>query len=250
MSARDTTDTPRFFKVIQPEVWHDPVVLDAEKLVILDRDPAKAARALGVDANDTEALRAAIERLRRAESAYGEARGDDGKPRATSAVVLCPVRRRGVRDIDGAERWPTEVSSAIDIVRGYLTDAAFDADEEIEIVGHATDQNFKRVVALARKPVLVDLWAPWCGPCLALAPVLERVAQKFAGRLRVLKVDVDRNPKLAERFGVLAIPMLLLLDRDGRVQDMKVGGRARRALEVWLEAELGSAEAAAAGGRR
>jgi thioredoxin len=84
-----------------------------------------------------------------------------------------------------------------------------------------TERNFSEIVA-ATPLLLVDFWAPWCGPCRAVAPVLEDLARAEAGRLVVAKVNVDEEPTLAQRYGVQAIPTLLLF-KDGRIVDTMVG---------------------------
>lgn len=86
-------------------------------------------------------------------------------------------------------------------------------------------------------PVLVDLWAEWCGPCRAVAPVLERLAQRHGGRLKVVKVDVDRCPGLAQRFAAASIPLLVLL-RDGHEVERIVGAQPLPALEALLSPHL------------
>lgn len=87
----------------------------------------------------------------------------------------------------------------------------------------------------ATVPVLVDLWAPWCGPCRMVAPILEDLATARAGRLKVVKVNVDELPGVSARYGVQGIPTLLLL-RDGREVARQVGAAPRHALEQWLDA--------------
>ena len=82
-------------------------------------------------------------------------------------------------------------------------------------------------------PVVVDLWAPWCGPCLMIAPVLEDLAARHAGRLKVVKVNVDEEPELGARFGARSIPLLVVL-REGREVDRIVGALPRPALEARL----------------
>ena len=89
----------------------------------------------------------------------------------------------------------------------------------------------------ASVPVLVDLWAPWCAPCRTMAPVLEGLARDRAGRLKVVKVDVDRAPAVAARFGVHGIPLLVLL-RDGRELARLAGAVPPARLSAWLNSQL------------
>lgn len=96
----------------------------------------------------------------------------------------------------------------------------------------ATDSDFDAVVA-TKLPVIVDLWAPWCGPCRMVAPILERVSKSYAGHLKIVKVNVDENPRLAARFQAQSIPTMLLL-KNGKVAARQVGAMAQPQLESWL----------------
>jgi thioredoxin 2 len=86
----------------------------------------------------------------------------------------------------------------------------------------------------ASVPVVVDLWAPWCGPCRMITPVLERLAARHAGRMKVVKVNIDENPAIAARYGAMSIPLLVLIDH-GREVDRQVGAAPEARLTAWIE---------------
>ena len=94
---------------------------------------------------------------------------------------------------------------------------------------HLTDATFDQTIANATMPVLVDFWAQWCGPCHAIAPALENMAQEFSGRLLVGKLNVDENPRTAARYGIMSIPTLLVF-KNGQVVDKIVGALPAPAL--------------------
>ena len=96
-----------------------------------------------------------------------------------------------------------------------------------------TDATFEQVVGASAAPVLVDFWAPWCGPCRAVAPTVERLAQEFAGRAVVAKLNVDENPRIAQRFGITSIPALYIFKR-GQVVERLVGAQPASAIRQAL----------------
>ena len=99
-----------------------------------------------------------------------------------------------------------------------------------------TGSNFDQIIA-GEKPVLVDFWAPWCGPCRMIAPVIEEIAAEFDGRAIVGKIDVDEEPGLAQRFGVMSIPTLIVL-KDGKVAEQAVGARGKADVAAMLTRHL------------
>ena len=101
----------------------------------------------------------------------------------------------------------------------------------------ATDEEFRAVVEESSLPVLIDVWAPWCGPCRMVTPALEKLAGELAGKLKLVKVNADDNPEVSRRFEVQAIPTLVLLDH-GEVIDKQIGALPEHQLRSWLESRL------------
>src|ERR1700745_3373080 len=107
-------------------------------------------------------------------------------------------------------------------------------------IADADDSTFGEIADAAKIPVIVDLWAPWCGPCRMVSPALEQLARDLAGQVKLVKVNVDDSPQLSQRFAAQAIPTLLML-RDGRVVARQVGALPPPALRAWAENALAGA---------
>ena len=105
-------------------------------------------------------------------------------------------------------------------------------------IADAGDDTFAEVAEAASVPVVVDLWAPWCGPCRMVSPALEQIAAQLAGRVKLVKVNVDDSPKVQQRFGVQAIPTLMVM-RQGQVAARRAGAAPASDLRAWIEAAIG-----------
>lgn len=103
---------------------------------------------------------------------------------------------------------------------------------------HVTDSTFAQEIERSSTPVLLDLWADWCGPCHMLAPVIDQLSSQFAGRVKVAKLDIDANPGTANRFGVRSIPTLLIL-KGGKEIDRLVGVQPKEEIIRRLEKAIG-----------
>ncbi len=100
-----------------------------------------------------------------------------------------------------------------------------------------TDSTFESEVLKAQQPVLIDFWATWCAPCRAIAPVVEQLAKDYAGKLKVVKVDIDQNPKVPTQYDVRSIPTLLVF-KDGKVVGQIVGAVPRAKIEDLIKKAL------------
>ncbi len=100
-----------------------------------------------------------------------------------------------------------------------------------------TDKTFASEVLNSSIPVLVDFWAPWCGPCRQLSPIIDEIAKELAGKIEVYKCNVDDNPETPSKFGVRGIPSLMIF-KDGKLVDSKVGALPRASLTEWITKNL------------
>jgi thioredoxin 1 len=106
-----------------------------------------------------------------------------------------------------------------------------------EFVKHIDDNAFDTVVLKGDKPALVDFWAPWCGPCKAIGPILEELAMTYSDKMNVIKVNVDENPKTSLLYGVRSIPTLIFI-KDGKVTETKIGMMPKDQLKAFIDRNL------------
>lgn len=103
-----------------------------------------------------------------------------------------------------------------------------------------TDQTFEREVLQAGRPVMVDCWAPWCGPCRMVGPIMDQLAAESAGRYRIAKLNVDDNPQTSARFNIASIPTMLIF-KDGKLIDRIIGAQPKQAIAERLQTAIRSA---------
>ena len=97
----------------------------------------------------------------------------------------------------------------------------------------ATDANFEELVLKSERPVVVDFWAAWCGPCKMIAPALEELSGTMGGKVKIVKLNVDENPATAAKYGIMSIPTLMLF-KNGELASRQVGAAPKQKLEQWI----------------
>jgi thioredoxin 1 len=108
-----------------------------------------------------------------------------------------------------------------------------------ELIKHTTDASFDNDVLQADKPVLVDYWAEWCGPCKMIAPILDEVSASYRDKLQIAKMNVDENQQIPAKFGIRGIPTLMLF-KDGQLAATKVGAMSKAQLTAFIDQQLGA----------
>jgi thioredoxin 1 len=104
-------------------------------------------------------------------------------------------------------------------------------------VGKVSDATFEAEVLKSTEPVVVDFWAEWCGPCRMIAPALEEIAGSLNGKVKIVKLNVDENPAVAAKYGIMSIPTLMLF-KNGELASRQVGAAPKQKLEQWITAAV------------
>ena len=104
-------------------------------------------------------------------------------------------------------------------------------------ITHISDASFEAEVLNADGPVLIDYWAEWCAPCKMIAPILDELAAQYAGRIKIVKLDIEENPLTPPKYGIRGIPTLMLF-KNGQVEDTKVGAVSKSQLASFIESHL------------
>ena len=138
-----------------------------------------------------------------------------------------------IKSLFGKKEEVVEVAAGAAVAEMELVELAASTGEPV----HVSDETFEEMVLKAPVPALVDFWAPWCGPCRMVAPIVEDLARDYDGRAMIAKINTDENVRVAGQLGIMGIPTLILF-KDGQEVDRVVGYAPRKALEEKLKAHL------------
>ncbi len=105
------------------------------------------------------------------------------------------------------------------------------------VVSEVNESNFDAEVLKSKVPVVMDIWAPWCGPCRMYGPIIEEVSNDYTGKLKFVKINADDNENIAMKYNIMSIPTTLLI-KDGKVKAMSVGALPKEALKKWLDKNM------------
>ena len=100
-------------------------------------------------------------------------------------------------------------------------------------VGKVSDATFESDVLKSAEPVVVDFWAEWCGPCRMIAPALEEIAEQLGDKVKIVKLNVDENPNVASKYGIMSIPTLMMF-KNGEISSRQVGAAPKQKLQQWI----------------
>ncbi|VEB41798.1 Thioredoxin-1 [Chromobacterium violaceum] len=132
---------------------------------------------------------------------------------------------------------PQVAARSIACYHPELSTLNLDEEAMSDLILHVTDDSFENEVLKADRPVLVDYWAEWCGPCKMIAPILDEVAKEYDGKLKIAKLNIDQNEQTPPKFGIRGIPTLMLF-KDGQVAATKVGALSKSQLTAFIDSQL------------